>query len=55
MLQQHPHLQAVIATGIANEDLGISDLKVTRHNVAAFDYAKQYLSRDTTREETPKY
>jgi len=41
MLQQNPNLQAVIATGIANEDRGISDLKVTRHNVTAFDYAKR--------------
>ena len=41
MLQQNPNLQAVIATGIANEDHGISDLKVTRHNVTAFDYAKR--------------
>ena len=41
MLQQNPNLQAVIATGIANEDRGISDLKVTRQNVTAFDYAKR--------------
>ena len=41
MLQQNPNLQAVIATGIASEDRGISDLKVTRHNVTAFDYAKR--------------
>ena len=41
MLQQNPNLQAVIATGIANEGRGISDLKVTRHNVTAFDYAKR--------------
>ena len=41
MLQQNPNLKAVIATGIANEDRGISDLKVTRHNVTAFDYAKR--------------
>ena len=41
MLQQNPNLQAVIATGIANEDHGISDLKVTRQNVTAFDYAKR--------------
>ena len=41
MLQQNPNLQAVIATGIANEDRGISDLKVTRHNVTALDYAKR--------------
>lgn len=41
LLQQHPHLQAVIATGIANTDHGISDLKVSRHNVTACDYAKR--------------
>ena len=41
ILQQNPNLQAVIATGIANEDRGISDLKVTRHNVNAFEYAKR--------------
>ena len=41
MLQQNPNLQAVIATGIANENRGISDLKVTRQNVTAFDYAKR--------------
>ena len=41
MLQQHPHLQAVIATGIANTDHGISDLKVSRHNVTECDYAKR--------------
>ena len=41
ILQQNPNLQAVIATGIANEDRGISDLKVTRHNVTALDYAKR--------------
>ena len=41
VLQQNPNLQAVIATGIANEDCGITDLKVTRHDVNALDYAKR--------------
>ena len=41
LLQKHPHLQAVIATGIANTDHGISDLKVSRHNVTECDYAKR--------------
>ena len=41
LLQKHPHLQAVIATGIANTDHGISDLKVSRHNVIECDYAKR--------------
>ena len=41
ILQQNPGLQAVIATGIANEDRGISDLRVTRHDVASLDYAKR--------------
>ena len=42
MLQQNPNLQAVIATGIANENCGVSDLKVTRHDVTEFDYAKRH-------------
>ena len=41
MLQQNPNLQAVVATGIANEDCGVSDLKVTRHDVTEFEYAKR--------------
>jgi len=41
MLQQNQKLQAVIATGIANEDQGITDLKVTPHNVTALNYAKR--------------
>ena len=41
MLQQNPQLQAVIATGIANKDNGISDLKVSRQDVIELDYAKR--------------
>jgi pyridoxine kinase len=41
MLQQNPNLRAVIATGIANEDRGISDIKVTRHDVTRLDYSKR--------------
>ena len=41
MLEQNPNLQAVIATGIANGDLGISDIKVTRHDVNTLDYSKR--------------
>ena len=41
MLQQNPNLQTVIATGITNEELGISDIKVTRHNVNTLDYVKR--------------
>ena len=33
MLQENPNLQAVIATGIANGEIGISDIKVTRHDI----------------------
>ena len=41
MLQQNPNLQTVIATGITNKELGISDIKVTRHDVNTLDYAKR--------------
>ena len=41
LLQQNPDLQTVIATGIANGELGISDIKVTRHNINTLDYAKR--------------
>ncbi len=41
MLQQNPNLHTVIATGIANGELGISDIKVTRHDINALDYAKR--------------
>ena len=41
MLQQNLNLQAVIATGIENGELGISDIKVTRHDVNTLDYAKR--------------
>ena len=41
MLQHNPNLQAIIATGIADEERGISDIKVTRHDVKALDYAKR--------------
>ena len=34
MLQQNPLLEAVIATGIANTEQGISDLKISRHDLA---------------------
>ena len=40
-LQKNSKLQAVIATGITNEERGISDIKVTRHNVTELDYAKR--------------
>ena len=41
MLQENPNLQAVIATGIADGEIGISDIKVTRHDVNTLDYAKR--------------
>ena len=41
MLQQNLNLQAVIATGIENGELGISDIKVTRLDVNTLDYAKR--------------
>ena len=41
MLRQNPNLQAVIATGITNEELGINDIKVTRYDINALDYAKR--------------
>ena len=41
MLQQNLNLQAVIATGIENGELGISDIKVTRLDVDTLDYAKR--------------
>ena len=39
MLQQNLNLQ--FTHGIANENRGITDLKVTRHSVTALDYAKR--------------
>ena len=41
LLQQNPNLQTVIATGIANGEFGISDIKITRHDINALDYAKR--------------
>ena len=41
MLQQNPQLKAVIATGIANTNSGISDLKVSRQDVIELDYTKR--------------
>ena len=41
MLQQNPLLEAVIATGIPNTEQGISDLKISRHDVAERRHAKR--------------
>jgi pyridoxine kinase len=41
MLQQTPLLEAVIATGIANTEQGISDLKISRHDLAERRHAKR--------------
>lgn len=41
MLQQNPRLNAVVATGIANLKEGISDLKISRNDVAEHNYAKR--------------
>ena len=41
MLRQNPQLDAVIATGIANHQQGVSDLKVSRHNVTERSYEKR--------------
>ena len=43
MLQQNPLLEAVIATGIPNTEQGISDLKISRHDVAERRHAKRPL------------
>ena len=41
MLRQNPLLKAVIATGIANTEQGISDLKIGRHDLAERRHAKR--------------
>jgi len=41
MLQQNPLLEAVIATGIANTEQGISDLKISRHDLAERRHTKR--------------
>ena len=41
MLRQNPLLEAVVATGINNTEQGISDLKISRHDVTERSYAKR--------------
>ena len=41
VLQQNPLLKAVIATGIPNTEQGISDLKISRHDVTERRHAKR--------------